>query len=134
MKYEHLLEYLEDKKLQKQINKLAKKYINKKILVYGAGVFFDVIQENFDLSKLNIVAVSDKKFQQQTEYKGFKAIPPFEIKNLAFDVMFIAILEPEKIENNLKANFYPECGKFNIEFLNNYTFKDFCTEVIKCVG
>ena len=47
---------------QKQIDKLSKKLKNKKLVIYGAGDFAKVLFENYDLSKLNILAVSDKKF------------------------------------------------------------------------
>lgn len=132
MNCDEILEYLEKKKLQKHINKLAKKYQNKKVLIYGAGLFFNAIQENYDLSSLNIVAISDNKFEKEEQYKGIKAIPPYEIKNTDFDVMIIATFEPEYIEDYAQKDLYPECGKFKIDSFNNYNFKDFIGDVIAC--
>ena len=134
MQTDDLLNYLNNKQFQKRIDKLAKKYKNKKVLAYGAGLFFDVLLDKFDISKLNIVAISDKKFQDTTEYKGVRAIPPCEIKNLSFDVLIIATLEPERLEDSLKKDFYPECGKFKIDFFNTYTFKEFWAEVKECLS
>ncbi|MFA6988610.1 MAG: hypothetical protein WC197_00940 [Candidatus Gastranaerophilaceae bacterium] len=130
MNFEELLKYLKDKKIQKYINKLVRKYKNKKVLIYGAGLFFEVLRENFDLSKLNIVAISDKSFEQDNEYKGLKAVSFDKIKNLSFDVMIIATLEPERLENIIKTTLYPTCGKFQIDYFNNYSFKDFLAEII----
>ena len=59
MTYEN---YFKDINAEKQIEKISKKYKNKKIILYGMGEYFDEIQENFDLSKLNIVGVCDLKF------------------------------------------------------------------------
>ncbi|MEI8389734.1 MAG: hypothetical protein WCG23_07590 [bacterium] len=132
MNYDEILEYLKKKKLQKHINKLAKTYKNKKVLIYGAGLFFNVIQENYDLSILNIVAISDNKFEKEEQYKGIKAIPPYEIKNADFDVMIIATFEPEYIEDYAQKDLYPECGKFKIDSFNNYNLKDFIGDVIAC--
>ena len=55
-------EILEEQNAQKQINKLSRKLKNKKVVIYGAGNFSKVLFENYDLSKFNILAVSDKKF------------------------------------------------------------------------
>jgi glycosyltransferase involved in cell wall biosynthesis len=123
MNYEELLKYLNEKKTQKHIDKLAKKYKGQKVLIYGAGLFFDVLHENFDLSKLNITAISDKKFEQETVYKGVKAISPAGIKNLSFDVMLIATIRPQSLEFNLKKELYPECGEFKIDYLKNLSVK-----------
>jgi len=101
---------LQKKNLQKKIDKLAEKYNNKKIVLYGAGAFFDDIKKNHDISKLNIVAVSDIKFTEESEYKGFKAIPPQKISEQKPDVILLTVLNKatafpyiEKLvkENNL---------------------------------
>ena len=55
--------YFADVKAQKQINKLAKKYKNKKIVIYGAGIMAETLFNNYDTSKLNIVAVCDQKYK-----------------------------------------------------------------------
>jgi hypothetical protein len=129
MNYEKMLEYLKNKKTQNHIDKLAKKYNDKTILIYGAGLFFDVLFENFDLSKLNIIAISDKKFEHYEEFKGIRAISPSNIKDLSFDIILIATFAPESIEKYIKQEFYSECDKFKIDYLNEYTFKEFFTDI-----
>ena len=59
------LKYYNEVKAQKQIDKLTKKYKNKKIVIYGAGIMSEILFKNFDLSKLNIVAICDKNTKQQ---------------------------------------------------------------------
>lgn len=56
-------EYLKIYNAQSKINKLAKRYKNKKIAVYGAGQFSHAIFSNYDLSNLNIVAVADLRLK-----------------------------------------------------------------------
>ena len=59
----NILGYLKAVHAQRQINKLARKYKNKKIVIYGAGEYFQILKNNFDLSNLNIVGIADKKFE-----------------------------------------------------------------------
>ncbi len=89
-----LLRYLEANKAQKQIDKIAKKYNGKKIVIYGAGEYFQLIEQNYDLSKLNIVAIADLKFaSDKNENKTkFNPIAPDELKELDFDVLVIALI------------------------------------------
>ena len=56
----NILDYLKAVHAQRQINKLARKYKNKKIVIYGAGEYFQILKNNFDLSNLNIVGIADK--------------------------------------------------------------------------
>lgn len=60
-------EYLKIYNTQSKINKLAKRYKNKKIAVYGAGQFSHAIFSNYDLSNLNIVAVADLRFENESK-------------------------------------------------------------------
>ncbi len=84
-------EYLETYKAQDKIDKLAKKYKKRKIVVYGAGQFSNVIFQNYDLSKLNIVAVCDKKFEEaERSFFNCRCISPDELKNFDCDLILIA--------------------------------------------
>lgn len=78
-------------KVKKHISKLAKKYKNKKFIAYGAGKFAQEIFKKYDLSGLNIVAVVDKKFEEQYEkfFMNIKTIIPSEIINVDFDAILI---------------------------------------------
>ena len=83
-------EYLKIYNAQKKIDKLARKYKNRKIVIYGAGQFFCEIMDNYDLSKLNIVAICDKKFENEKKCFNFICITPDELKNYDCDLILIA--------------------------------------------
>lgn len=85
-------EYFSKINVQKKIDKLAKKYKGKKIALYGAGSYASTLFENYDFSKLNIVAIADKKFEKE-ENKNFfnlNCVAPEDLKTLDYDLILIA--------------------------------------------
>ena len=56
---------------QKYVDKLSKKLKNKKVLLYGAGLTANVLLENYDFSKLNIIGICDKKFETENREEYF---------------------------------------------------------------
>ncbi len=101
------LDYFKEVNAQKQIDKLAKKYAGKNIVIYGAGIYFQILKNNFDLSKLNIVALADKKFENSEDYKnnnfmGYKTITPEELKEFDFDVILVALYDDTSLCNYLE--------------------------------
>ncbi len=104
------LEFLEKTNFEKHLKKISKKYKNKKIIIYGAGVFFQVIEKHYDLSELNIIAVADRKFfnhEQEERFRGYLVCAPDEITTLEADYVLIAT---KKVFNT-------------IEFLQNEVLK-----------
>lgn len=102
------LTYLEKINLEKHLKKLAKKTENKKIIIYGAGAFFQVINEHYDLSQFNIVAISDKKFENHKKNEKFLDYPvcgPAEIKELNPDYVLVATRWFVDIIDNLYCKF-----------------------------
>ena len=95
-------EYLEFVDEQKYIDKLAKKYNNNKILIYGTGTIAQHIFDNYDLSKLNIIAVSDKKYTSRSTYKGYLAVSPEEIKDLKPDVILFTLYNYKDVKKDFK--------------------------------
>lgn len=85
-------EYLSLYNTQDKINKLAKRYKNKKIAIYGAGEFAQAIFQNYNLSKLNIKAVADIKFKNKEEqdFFGYNCISPEQLGTYDCDVILIA--------------------------------------------
>lgn len=82
--------YLKNYDIQKKIDKLAKKYKNKKIVIYGAGKLSDYIFKNYDLSKLNIIAVADKKFSKNGDkFNNIQGIEPVGINDIEFDAIIV---------------------------------------------
>lgn len=87
------LEFLEKTNFAKHLQKISKKYKNKKIVIYGAGLFFQVIEKHYDLSVLNIIAISDRKFSNHREneiFKGYLVCSPQEIIDLKPDYVLIS--------------------------------------------
>jgi len=123
--YEELVESLKAKKFDKRLNYLAKKYKNKKIVIYGAGIAFDAVSDNYDLQKLNISAVADIKFQDNSEYKGFKTIRPESIMNEDPYIVLICMIEPEIAIEYFEDELFSEYGKFKYDILIKLSFWDF---------
>lgn len=92
--YNFYLKMYKEKKIDKYINELAEEYKNKKIVIYGAGLMTKVLLENYDLSKLNICAVCDKKYEDspnQTFY-SYNCISPQDLLNSNYDVILVNVL------------------------------------------
>lgn len=88
--------YLLQRGFEKYLKRLNKKLKNKKIIVYAAGALFQFICKNYDLSKLNIIGISDRKFLPDDSGKtfmGYKIIPLDKIKEYNPDVVLIAMQE-----------------------------------------
>ena len=98
-------EYLETLKEQKYIDKLSKELKGKKVLLYGAGLTAEVVTEKYDLTKLNIIGISDRRFEDsnETECFGYKAVKPSEIRNADFDVIIFTMKLYEKIAQSFKS-------------------------------
>ncbi len=92
-------EILDRNHIQKQINVLGKKYNGKKIVIYGAGDYFLFVRDNIDLSCLNIVGISDKKFEVSKEENPSKypALTPEELKDSDFDVILVLLKNDKKL-------------------------------------
>lgn len=73
--------------LEKRIKSLSKKYQDKKILLYGAGEYATEILSLYDFSSLNIIGITDKKFQQEELLFGYNAYPIKEAEQLEYDII-----------------------------------------------
>ena len=84
--------FFENQDVQNRINELAVHYSGKKIVLYGAGAFANAIFENYNLSKLNIIAVADKRFENDKDcfFHGIKGISPEELKYIDCDIILIS--------------------------------------------
>ena len=91
----NILSYFKAVNAQRQINKLARKYKNKKVVIYGAGEYFQILKNNFDLSKLNVVGIADKKFENSkaSNPTPYFALAPEELKDFDFDVILVALYD-----------------------------------------
>ena len=127
-----LKSWVEKKNLQRRIDQLAKKYKDKKVLIYGAGILSSIIFDNYNLSGLNIVAVTDQKFFGSDEsFKEHKGISPYDISELKSEVILIATYNTGNIKDFLKEEILPEMGKVPVEPLVNKNLKEKIAEFLE---
>ena len=87
------INYLEHFGFSKSLKKLKKKLKDKSVVIYGAGVFFQAIQRYYDLSGINIIGISDQRFEEHSAdemFLGYKAYAPYELKELNPDYVIVA--------------------------------------------
>ena len=98
------LEYFEKNNIQKYIDNLAKKFMGKKVLLYGYGLVTRILLENYDLSKLNIVAISDRKFLgcDIKQVQNFELVSPNKIKLCDYDLILISLKQFDNIKKSLR--------------------------------
>ena len=99
-------EYLEKKKAQTVIDETAEKYKDKKIILYGADLFTGDLFRNYDLSKLNILGVADKTFQDHLDgdYYGYKKFGPYDLLETDFDLLLITAYDDTEIKEYFKKD------------------------------
>lgn len=109
--YNELKLILERSEFQKHLDYFNKKYKDKRIVLFGAGLLLDVIFDNFDLSKLNIVRIADSKYLLIKEkYREYETISPDEIAEINPDIILLSVYEHYKLRKFLKSN-YRELSK-----------------------
>lgn len=102
-------EYLSEIKFEKWLKTIKKKAKGKKIIIYGAGSLFEFINKNYDLSDLNIIAISDMKFEnapENTEYLGYKAIAKDRITKYNPDYVLVSTLNYISIIEDFECNYF----------------------------
>ena len=114
-----LKKYLEENETSKQVEKLAKKCKNKKVVFYGAGEFFYLIKENCDLTKFNVIGLCDLKFttNPETNKTEYKTLVPDNLKTEDYDAIVITLYndlqvlphieKAIKTSKNKNADIYP---------------------------
>ncbi len=119
--------YLKDINAQKQINRFVKKFKNKKIVLYGAGLFANAIIEVLDLSKLNIIAICDKKYSEAQIEDNFtyEHIAPEELDNLDYDVLLLSVLDYECLLEKLKNTILKNSKKTILPLIEPNLFYNF---------
>lgn len=101
--------YLKKYHFEKNLKKLIKKLEGKTVVLYGAGVFFEVINKYYDLSNLNIIGISDAKFkehQPDETFLGYKVISPQELRDVNPDYVLVATKFYIKIIDSLTETFF----------------------------
>lgn len=99
----NFVEYLKKKKAQEKIDKFAKKYQGKKVVLYGAGFFASELLRKYDFSSLNVIGIADKKFERsEGEFYGIQKLTPYDLLEKEFDLLLITTYDDEPIRDYLK--------------------------------
>ena len=112
--------------IQEKINQIAEKYSDKKFLIYGAGIFSKRIFETYDLSKINIVGIADKRFETENIKTSYTTLPPYtpqEIKNIDFDCSLILLKNADCVKQmfkNLSKEIVTLDEYWELEYKNHY--------------
>ena len=72
--------------------------------MYGAGIVAQTLIEQYDLSKFNIVGISDKKYEKVEDsiFYSIKPIPFEKIKDFDYDVILFTLKMHKKVKKSLK--------------------------------
>lgn len=102
-------QYLKKNNFNKWLKSLNNKIKNKTIIIYGSGMMFQYIKANYDLSKFNIIGISDAKYSTDSEGKesmGYKIIPKEKIKEYSPDYILVAIENYINIIEDFEMNVF----------------------------
>lgn len=94
---------------EKYLKKLKNKIKDKKVIIYGAGTYFQYILENYDIKSLNIIGISDLKFSKEQEgqdFLGYKIIPKEKIIEYNPDFVIVATLRYMGIIEDFVLNLF----------------------------
>ena len=100
-----LKKFLQDNFMHYQIEQLKDNIENKKIIIYGCGLLFQTIREEYDLSEFNIIGICDKKFAPEDEGKdlmGYDIIPYIKLPEYSADYIIVAVQNYYPVISELK--------------------------------
>ena len=103
--------YLQEIGFDAQLKRLNQKLKNKKVVVYGTGSLFQIIKDKYDISKINIIGVSDRKYDISDEGKeemGYKIIPMVKIPDYSPDYLLVATLNYIDIIDNFEKTLFKD--------------------------
>jgi hypothetical protein len=126
---ESIEQFVKNNFSQKRIDTLAKKYKNKKVIIYGASMIFDAIERAFNISGLNIVGIADMRFADGDYYKGYKTYGAFTFMETKPDIVLIVMKESDIAENFFEDAIIPNYGRFKYEPLIKDSFADLIKKI-----
>ena len=120
------LEYLLNNNMEKYFEKLKKKLKNKRVVIYGSGVFFELIHYYFDMSGINILGVADKKYKNVNEDKeifGYKTMKPEQMLDINPDYVVVATKRYVSVAEFLYFGFFEDTKVKIIPIVKKNIFK-----------
>ena len=107
-----------------RLKELEQNYQDKRIVLYGAGSFLEYIIKHYDLSNLNIIALSDIRFDNSElvmdKEFAYNIISPDYINSLNPDIVLISTLEPSSVEKYFRNTLFKDKSK---KFKYSYLFE-----------
>ena len=97
--------YMEKDKFVKRINELKEILGSKPVLFYGAGILFEYLIENQDMTVFNIIGISDRKFKNEefgSKFLNYNVVPIDFIDKSEPEYVVISVLEWKKVIESLK--------------------------------
>ena len=119
------LEFLLKNNFERRLKNLKRRFRNKKIIFYGAGILFQLMHEYFDLSGLDVIGITDIKFKDTDNYKDFCGYPvckPEQIPKLKPDLVLITLKRFIPIWEDL---YFGPCKNTNIGIKSIFKLKLF---------
>ena len=106
--YDDYIKFFRKCGFEKRLKNLSRKYKDKKVLLYGNGIFFDALVDSYDLnSYFNVVGVSDIRYlnNKPDTYKNFKVLFSF-FRRLLTKVFISLNLSKIWLISNLSISFF----------------------------
>ena len=96
--------FFEKHNAKKQLLRLENKLKNKRVVIYGAGLYSKALLENYDFSKFNIIGIVDRCFEnnKQDLYMGYKTYVPEDLTTLDIDIILLSVYDVLKVWSYLK--------------------------------
>ncbi|HNW26393.1 MAG TPA: hypothetical protein PLG15_07295 [Candidatus Gastranaerophilaceae bacterium] len=126
-------EYLEKKNAQKAIDKIAKQFKDKKVVLYGAGFMASDLLRNYDFSRLNIIGIADIKFQDDTEgdFYGYPKLGPYDLLETEFDLLLITTYDDEPVRDFFNDDLFEgEEINFKVKTLVKMSLWDYIKQIM----
>lgn len=127
-------DYLEKKKAQQIIDKIALENEQKKVILYGADLFAGDLMRHYDFSKLNIIGVADSQFKNdpEGEYYGYKKFSPYDLLETEFDLLLLTVYDDTEIKEFFKKDlFQGEEVSFKVKTLIKMNVFEYIKAVIQ---
>lgn len=108
--YLSYVDYLKSINFEQKLEILKEKYADKKIILFGIGVFLDVVLDNYDLKKyIDVVGISDKRITEDktSAYLDcYNLYNPMSLRALDFDIILDTGVLFENPKTYLRKNYY----------------------------
>lgn len=128
---QEIQEWLKTRNIQQIVDNYSKKFKDKKIIIYGAGLLSDLIFKNYDMSNLNIIAVADSNSNNADFFHNIKKCTPDKIIKFKPDVIISCTYNQKMIRKFLKDT-YPEVAKIKFCSIIKKTLNDKIKFFIEC--